>query len=193
MNVIRRSQLDAVDSEDVVTGVDVCAGCCEWRTQIRIPTLVVVNPRHFVAPVFDCEIRAEQTSDGLRHSRHIAAAHVRVPDRDLSAHDVQQVIEIGAMHHVRQQLPVHLFHLWPIRAVHVWHVEIVALVAPAFVEDLFELFLRFEIHAQGEVQTSRAWLWRRAISIDEKQLRRRSVARTATWTTTLTAATAAAR
>src|ERR1044072_6081645 len=93
------------------------------------------------------------------------------------------------MHHVRQQLPVHLFHLRPIRAVHVLHVKIVALIAPAFVEDLFELFLRLEIHAQREVQTSRARLWRCAIGIDEEQLRRRSIAGTATWTTALTTTT----
>ena len=43
---------------------------------------------------------------------------------------------------------------------HVRHVEIVTLIAPAFVEYLFELFLRLEIHAQREVQTSGAGLWR---------------------------------
>src|ERR1041385_7957117 len=92
------------------------------------------------------------------------------------------------MHHVRQQLTVHLAHLWPVGAVHVRHVEIVALVAPAFVEDLFELFLWFEIHAQRVVQTSGAGLRRRSIGIDEEQLRRRRIRTTAaTWTTPLTA------
>src|SRR6185312_518545 len=114
--------------------------------------------------------------------------NVRVSDRDLSTHDIHQVIEIGAVHRIRQQLPVHLSHLRPIGAVHVLHVEIVALVAPAFVEDLFELFLRLEIHAQSEVQTTCAWLWSCAIGIDEEQLWRRSIAGSATWTTTLTTA-----
>src|SRR6185369_3882344 len=93
------------------------------------------------------------------------------------------------MHHVRQQLPVHLTHLRPVSAVHVRHVEIVALVAPAFVEDLFELFSRLEIHAQRIVQTSGAGLRRRSISVDKEQLRRRSVCAAAEWTTTLAAAT----
>src|ERR1051325_8927395 len=95
------------------------------------------------------------------------------------------------MHHVRQQLTVHLAHLRPVSAVHVRHVEIVALVAPAFVEDLFELFLRLEIHAQRVVQTSGAGLRRRSIGIDEEQLRRRRIRTKATaWSTTLTTSTA---
>src|ERR1041385_4032104 len=76
---------------------------------------------------------------------------------------------------------------------HVRHVEIVALVAPAFVEDLFELFLRLEVHAQRVVQTSGAWLRRRSIGIDEEQLRRRRIRTKAAWTTALsTTATSSA-
>src|ERR1041385_8940966 len=93
------------------------------------------------------------------------------------------------MHHVRQQLAVHLAHLGPVSAVHVRHVEIVALVAPAFVEDLFELFLRLEIHAQRVVQTSGAGLRRRSIRIDEVQLRRWRIRAKADRSTTLTTAT----
>src|SRR6185503_13365025 len=56
---------------------------------------------------------------------------------------------------------------------HVWHVEIVALVAPALVQDLFELFLRLEIHPQRYVQTSLSGSWRSAISVNQKQRRGR--------------------
>src|SRR5690349_21756267 len=75
------------------------------------------------------------------------------------------------MHHVGQQLPVHLLHFGPIGAVHVWHVEIVAFIAPAFVEDLRELRFRIEIHPQRNVQTARARLRWCAIRIDDEQLR----------------------
>ena len=132
-------QLDAVDREDVVADVDVDARRRERRAQIRIPALVVVDARDLVAPAFDREVSAEQTARRRRHVGHVAAAHVRVADRDLGAHVVEQVVEIGAMVDVRQQLAVHLLHLRPVGAVHVRHVEIVALVAPAFVEDLLEL------------------------------------------------------
>ena len=42
----------------------------------------------------------------------------------------------------------------PVRAVHVRHVEVVALVAPALVEDLRELRLRIEVHPQRRVEAS---------------------------------------
>ena len=72
---------------------------------------------------------------------------------------------------------------------HVGHVEIVALIAPAFVEDLFELLFRFKIHAQRNVQTTRTGLRRIAISINEEQLRRGRLTEATAWTTTLTTAT----
>ena len=81
-------------------------------------------------------------------------------DGDLGAHVVEQIVEVGAMIHVRQQLAVHLFHLRPIGAVHVRHVEVIALVAPALVEDLFELFFRIEVHAQRHVEPPLARLRR---------------------------------
>src|SRR6185369_5779775 len=107
-------------------------------------------------------------------------------------HHVEKIIQVGTMHHVRQQLPIHLLHLRPISAVHVWHVEIVALIAPAFIEDLFELFFRVEIHAQRNVQTTGASLRRSAIGIDEEQLRRWRCSKTSTTRTTLPTANCSA-
>ena len=87
------------------------------------------------------------------------------------------------MHYVRQQLAVHLFHLWPVGAVHIWHVKVIALVAPAFVEDLFELFSGIQIHAQADIKTSLPRLRRITIRINkEKRWRRRRSSRG--WTTT---------
>ena len=59
------------------------------------------------------------------------------------------------MPHVRQQRAVHLLHRRPVGAVHVRHVEVVALVAPALVEDLPELRLRIEVHAERHVRAGR--------------------------------------
>src|SRR6266850_7983865 len=99
-------------------------------------------------------------------------------DRNLSAHHIEEIIEIGAMVYVGQQLPIHLLHLRPVRPVHISDVEIVALVAPAFVEDLLELLLGIEIHPQRDIDASLARLRRAAIGINyEKRRHRRRRAR----------------
>src|SRR5436853_14093 len=94
-------------------------------------------------------------------------------DRDLRSHHVDQIIEISTMHYVRQHRSVHLFVLRPVRAVQVWHIEIIALVAPAFVEDLFEFFLGIEIHAKINVEPAGARLWRDSICVNDEEGRSR--------------------
>ncbi len=123
-------------------------GAGQRRAQVGIPALRVVDARDPVAPALDDEVGAEQSGRDRGHLRHVAAAHVRVADGDLGAHVVEQVVQIGAVPHVRQELPVHLLHLRPVGAVHVRHVQVVALVAPTLIEDLPELLLRIEVHAQ---------------------------------------------
>src|SRR6266480_4622859 len=73
------------------------------------------------------------------------------------------------MHYVRQHRSVHLFVFRPIGAVHVRDVEIVALVAPAFVEDLFEFFFRIEVHAKVYVDSAGTRRWRRSIGVNDKK------------------------
>ena len=92
-------------------------------------------------------------------------------DSNLGAHHVDQIIQIRAMHHVRQHRSIHFFVLGPIGAVQIRHVKIVTLVAPTLVEDLFEFFFRIEIHAQSEIQTPLAGLRRRSIRIDDEERR----------------------
>src|SRR5437764_9855143 len=75
------------------------------------------------------------------------------------------------MHDVRQHRAVHLLVFVPVCAVQVRHIEIVALIAPTFVEDLFEFFFGIEVHAQSEIDASRAGLWRIAIRVDDEQRR----------------------
>src|SRR5258706_9443821 len=80
---------------------------------------------------------------------------------------------MGAMHDVRKHLAIHLFHLRPIGAMHVRHVEITPLIAPSLVEDLFEFLAWVEIHAQSRVQATLARLWRSAMSTDDEKRRSR--------------------
>ena len=77
-------------------------------------------------------------------------------DRDFGAHLVDEIIQIGAVIHVREERTVHLFHLGPVGAVRVRHVEVVALIAPCLVEDLLELLLEVDVRAKiGVDATSR--------------------------------------
>src|SRR5258706_1652882 len=73
------------------------------------------------------------------------------------------------MHYVRQHRSVHLFVLRPVRAVQGGHIEIITLVAPALVKDLFEFFFRFEIHAQIDVQPPGAGLRWRAVGVNDEE------------------------
>src|SRR5207244_702833 len=78
---------------------------------------------------------------------------------------------IGPMHDVRQHCSVYFLVFVPVRAVQVRHIEIVALIAPTFVEDLFEFFFGIEVHAQGEVHAPGSGLRRISIRVDDEQRR----------------------
>src|SRR5438067_11748685 len=110
-------------------------------------------------------------------------------DRNLGAHHVDQIIQIGTMHDVRQHRSIHLLVFVPVRAVQVRNIKIVALIAPTFVEDLFEFFFGIEVHAESEIDAAAARLWRRAICVNDKERRVRS----ATTKASATTASAAAR
>ena len=53
------------------------------------------------------------------------------------------------MHDVRQELAVHLLHPRPVGALEIRDVQVIALVAPPFVEHLLELGLRVDVGAEG--------------------------------------------
>ena len=76
IDVVRRFQFDAIDRQNIVANVYICAGHSQWRTQFGIPVFVVVDARDFVAAIFDRKVRAEQSALNLRHVGHVAAAHV---------------------------------------------------------------------------------------------------------------------
>src|SRR5581483_726500 len=153
---------------------------------------VVVDARDLVTTVIDREIRAEQSALHLWYLGHVTAKHIRVTDGNLSDYHVHQVIEIGSMHHVGQHRPVHLFVFIPIRAMQGRHIQIITLVAPHLVEDLLELFLRIEIHAQRVIDASATRLRRRAVRIDDEKRRvRRASAKSARTACASTATTGA--
>ena len=90
-------------------------------------------------------------------------------DGDLRTHHVDEIIQIGAVVHIRQQCAVHILVFLPVGAVHVRHVEIIALVAPPLIEDLAELLFRLQVHSERHVQASLPGLRRIAIGIDKEQ------------------------
>src|SRR6266498_2061803 len=90
-------------------------------------------------------------------------------DRDFRAHHVDEIIQIGAMVHERQERPVHLPDLRPVGAVLIRYVQVVALVAPRFVEDLLVLLLGIDIGTEVGVQSSLSGYRRGAIRVDEKE------------------------
>src|SRR5438552_4001006 len=109
-------------------------------------------------------------------------------DSNLGAHHVDQIIQSRAMHHVRQHRAIHLLVCDPIGAVQVRHIQIVALITPTLVEDLFEFFFRIEIHAQSEIQTPLARLRRSSIRIDDEKRRSGRPPSESGWTTTASTA-----
>src|SRR3989442_15101736 len=109
-------------------------------------------------------------------------------DSNLGAHHVDQIIQIRAMHHVRQHRSIHFFVFDPIGAVQIRYVKIVTLVAPTLVEDLFEFFFRIEIHAESEIQTPLARLRRSSIRIDDEKRWNGRPPSKGGWTTTASSA-----
>ena len=95
------------------------------------------------------------------------------------------------MHDVRQHRSIHLLVFVPVRAVQVRNIKIVALIAPTFVEDLFEFFFGIEIHAQRKVNAPATRLWRSPICVNDKERRVRSATTKASTTTATTAASGA--
>src|SRR5262249_56475564 len=79
----------------------------------------------------------------------------------------------GSMVYVRQQLSVHLLVSGPVRAVHIRHIQIVTLVAPSLVEDLFELLPWLQVHPQRDIHSSLTSGRRIAICIYKEKSRHR--------------------
>lgn len=73
------------------------------------------------------------------------------------------------MIHVSEQRLVHPFHGGPVAALHVLHIEIVALIAPPFIEDLSELRPWIHEHAKRGIHPPRAGLRYRAIRVHQMQ------------------------
>src|SRR5882724_5104929 len=82
------------------------------------------------------------------------------------------------MHHVRQHRSIHLSVFRPIGAMQIWDIEVVALIAPTFIKDLFEFLFRIKIHPQVYVEPALGGLRWHSIGInDEKRRRRRPATR----------------
>src|SRR5665213_2133029 len=160
---LRRTNIDAVYCKDVVANADINTGLRQRSAKIRIPAVSSVDPCNSVVTVFHRYICTKQPDGRPWHRRHVAAPYEGVTDRDLRAHHVKQIVEICAMHNIWKQLTVHLLHLRPVRSLHVLQIQIVALIPPAFIEDLLEFSLRVDEHSQVslELPLSCGWCHRR--------------------------------
>ena len=87
-------QLYTVHLEEVITLGHLDAGLAEWRPQVRVPVLSSVDVRDPIPTVVGDQIGAEQADRDPRYLGRIAAAGERVPHRQLTTQDVEQVSEV---------------------------------------------------------------------------------------------------
>src|SRR5436309_9273846 len=52
IDVVRCFQFDAIDRQNIVANVYICAGHSQWRTQFGIPYFVVVDTEYYVAAIY---------------------------------------------------------------------------------------------------------------------------------------------
>ena len=107
------------------------------------------------------ELGAEQTELDPRRFRPFAATDVGVAVVQLTDQLADEIGEIVAMIHERQQRGIFVAHRFPIDAVHVRRVEEVAHLPPAFVVDLIPLGVSIELHVEPG-QSSARDPWSRA-------------------------------
>ncbi len=145
----------AVDGEQVVAFLDADARRGERAGLVR-PRLAGVDLGEAVAAVGDLVIRTEEADGDLIDVGRVAAAGVRVADGHLAAHHVKHVVEVGPVLGRFEPRAIPFVDGVPIRAVEVFDVQEVALVAPRLAEDLCPLGLRVDARLQVERQRTLA-------------------------------------
>src|SRR4029078_8347947 len=100
---LRRDRL-AILLEEVIAFRDADARRAERRPQIRIPVLDREDAFDAIVPILDRVVRAEQSDRDRRIGRRVAAAgEIRVADRQLAARLRNEVAEVVAMIHRRDE------------------------------------------------------------------------------------------
>jgi hypothetical protein len=153
VRVLIGPQLLAVDGQDVVTHGGLDAHLGEGRPVAGLLVVAGEDPADPVATAGRVELEAGARE---RHVRPlglvpVAAGDVGVLDRQLGDHLGDEVVQVRAVGHVGQERPVLLAQRLPVVAVHVLHVEEVAVATPDLVEDLGPLVggNAVHVHAPG--------------------------------------------
>src|SRR5262249_22089438 len=98
-----------------------------------------------IASIFDGVVRSEQ-ADGhiLWWEECVSTTNAMMSDAEFARHPLDDPIHIVPNGSMRQKLFVSFFHRAPIHTMHVWCVEVVAVDAPCFIEDLFPFRARVD-------------------------------------------------
>ena len=140
----------AVDREDVIAGLYVDTDLGQRRTRFLLPIFAgqdAIDAISFCRRIAR-KLRAEQAKLDARRLRSLAAADVGVTVVQLADQLADEISEIVAMIHERQQRGVLVAHRFPIDAVHVRRVEEVAHLPPGFEVDLLPLGVAIELHVE---------------------------------------------
>ena len=157
----------ALDRQDVVARPDLDTDLRQRAAVLRVPVVSAQD-------ALDAEVtagvgpdhRPEQSERNALGLRQIAAAHVGMPDVELTDHLPDEVGQVGAMPDMLEQRLIPTAHAGPVHPVQLRVEEEVAHLAPAFGMDLAPLGLAI----QADLQIGQAQL-----AIGEVQLGRRQV------------------
>src|SRR5262249_49704378 len=120
------------------------------RTQLRAPVETAEDALEAIAAVGDFVVGAEQTArDGFALVRSFAGSGVAVADGQFAEHPADDAVEIAAGAQVRQKRSVLLADGGPVGAVHGRIVEVIAVDAPGFVENLRPFGARLDTNFDG--------------------------------------------
>src|ERR1043165_4924938 len=150
IRIVSALQLLAIDREHVVAHIRIHAHFGQRRAIKIFLVLTVKDLRDAIASglLVKLKTRAGQTVTRPRRNLKIAALDVSVLNRELRDHFTDHVIESRTMGHILQQRLVLLAQRDPVEAVHIRHIEPVAITSPNLVEDLVPFFSRHAIDIQ---------------------------------------------
>ena len=139
--------IDAVHGEEIVTFLHIHAGLGERRTQRWRPVEAAIDLGETVSTVSHGVVRAKQAAwDVARIAEAVAAAAAMMADVELAHHPLDDALDIGFRRSIGEERLVFLLVRNPVHAVHARRVEIIAIDAPRFVEDLFPFRARIDLH-----------------------------------------------
>jgi hypothetical protein len=91
VDVVRRSEVAAVDGEQVLPFCYVHTGLRQRRAEVQVPVLAVVDANEAVPAVFNPVVGTEKASRDIPGLRQIAAFDAKVANCDLAHHVGEQV------------------------------------------------------------------------------------------------------